>query len=258
MANDSEHTRHAGVREPGQGDVPRGRGASGEGVPLRDRPRARRTARLPVVGARRHPGRGDRRRSPGSATTSTSPTLRAGETVVDLGQRIGHGQLPRRPQGRPQRSRDRDRHDRRTTRKGNALAGRAGFEQRRVPHGLHRGSTGRGRLGRRRDQQRRDQSLGRQGDRLQRSRARAAPRRQARDRGHRHVDPAAGGRQLRRLALGRLYRRRDATRRLPADDRRRRLHRRDACARTSTTASSPNGPTTQRRNTASRASRSSL
>ena len=76
--------------------------------------------------------------------------------------------------------------------------------------------------------------------------ARAAAGRAPRARRHRHRQAAARGRDLRRLAVGRLHRRRDAARRLPRRRSRPPASRSRPGARTPDTASSPSAPTTRR------------
>ena len=83
------HRRHHRTARPRARDVPRRRLAARRRLPLRDRPRARRAARLsrPPGSTPCRPRRS--RRSPASATSSTWRRSQPGETVLDLGSGSG-------------------------------------------------------------------------------------------------------------------------------------------------------------------------
>ena len=131
------NARHQRARRARQAHV-RGGGARARArVPLRDRPAARRAARLPGGATSTASRQARSSRSPASATSSTSP--RSGRRRrARPRQRLGHGQLPRRARsGRRGRVIGVDMTDEQLA-KARTACRRGRLRERRVPPGLHR------------------------------------------------------------------------------------------------------------------------
>ena len=179
----AQDARHTGARAARQAHVRGGRARARRGVPLRDRPRARRRLGYPPEDLDRIP-RPRSTRSRASATSSTwRRSSRARRSSTSAAAR--HGQLPRRRRGRAaRRVVGVDMTDEQLA-KARRLAADAGFDNVEFRAGLYRGAAGRRARLRLRDLERRDQPVAGQACRFRRGRARTAAGRTARARGHR-------------------------------------------------------------------------